>query len=285
MPGKNKGPRKKRERYGKARKGTTPSKRRRSAEVYRDDKNKAKENIARNSGLIRLNKYLADAGVCSRREADKIIQSGAVKVNGSIVTELGTKVKVTDKVQYGEETLRREDLVYVLLNKPKDYITTTDDPKGRKTVMNLVSEAARERIYPVGRLDRKTTGLLLFTNDGDLAKRLLHPKHKVKKIYHVVLDKPLTRPDLEEIARGVKLDEGLVQVDGISYDTTANDKRNVGIGIHSGQNRVVRRIFEAFGYDVQKLDRTVFGPLTKKNIGRGEWRYLTDEEILMLKKF
>lgn len=285
MPGKNKGPRKKRERYGKARKGATPSKRRRSEEVYHEDKNKAKENIARNDGLIRLNKYLADAGVCSRREADKVIQSGAVKVNGNVVTELGTKVKVTDKVQYGEETLRREDLVYVLLNKPKDYITTTDDPRGRKTVMNLVSDAARERIYPVGRLDRKTTGLLLFTNDGDLAKRLLHPKHKVKKVYHVVLDKPLTRPDLEDISRGVKLEEGLVHVDGISYDAGANDKKNLGIEIHSGQNRIVRRIFESFGYDVQKLDRTVFGPLTKKNIGRGEWRYLTDQEILMLKKF
>ena len=285
MTRKNKGPRKKRERYSKVRKGTTPSKRRRSMEAFREDKNKAKDNIAKQDGLVRLNKYLADSGLCSRREADKIIQSGAIKVNGEVVTELGKKVKVTDKVQYGEETLKRENLVYLILNKPKDYITTTDDPKGRKTVMSLVSDAARERIYPVGRLDRNTTGLLLFTNDGELAKRLLHPKHKVKKMYHVILDNPLAKPDLEEISRGVKLEEGLVQVDGISYDVTANDKRSVGIGIHTGQNRVVRRIFEAFGYEVQKLDRTIFGPFTKKNLPRGKWRYLTDQEILMLKKF
>lgn len=285
MAQKNKGPRKKKERFDKATKGSTPSKRRRSVEAFQRDKDKAKQNIAQNEGEIRLNKYLADAGLCSRREADKIIQSGAVKVNGSVVTELGTKVKVTDKVQYGDETLKRENLVYLILNKPKDYLTTTDDPKGRKTVMSLVANAAKERIYPVGRLDRNTTGLLLFTNDGDLAKRLLHPKHKVKKVYHAVLDKPITKPDMEEIARGIKLEEGLVHVDGIAYDVTANDKRSVGIEIHSGQNRVVRRIFEAFGYEVEKLDRTIFGPFTKKNLPRGKWRYLTDEEILMMKKF
>ncbi|MCF8232141.1 MAG: rRNA pseudouridine synthase [Bacteroidales bacterium] len=285
MTKQRKGPRKKKDRFDKVRKGAGPSKQRSSMKAYQRDKDKAKQNIAKNDGLIRLNKYLADAGVSSRREADQLIQSGAVKVNGKVVKELGTKVKVTDKVQYGEETLKRESLVYVLLNKPKDYITTTEDPKNRKTVMSLVDEACKERIYPVGRLDRNTTGLLLFTNDGDMAKQLLHPRHKVKKLYHVELDQPLAKKDLEDIARGVKLEEGRIQVDGISYDVTATDKRNVGISIHSGQNRVVRRIFQSFGYEVEKLDRTIFGPLTKKNLPRGKWRYLTDEEILMLKKF
>lgn len=285
MAKQRKGPRKKKDRFGKVNKGAGPSKQRSSVKAYQRDKDKAKQNIAKKDGLIRLNKYLADAGVSSRREADKLIQSGAVKVNGKVVTQLGTKVKVTDKVQYGEETLKRESLVYVLLNKPKDYLTTTEDPKQRKTVMSLVDDACKERIYPVGRLDRNTTGLLLFTNDGEMAKTLLHPGHKVKKLYHVELDQPLARKNLEEIAKGVKLEEGRIQVDGISYDENASDKRHVGISIHSGQNRVVRRIFQSFGYEVEKLDRTIFGPLTKKNLPRGKWRYLTDEEILMLKKF
>lgn len=249
------------------------------------DKNKAKKNISAKDGQIRLNKYIADAGVCSRREADKLIQAGAIKVNGEIVTELGKKVKVTDKVQYGEETLKREDLVYVLLNKPKDYITTTDDPQDRKTVMTLVQNACKERIYPVGRLDRNTTGLLLFTNDGELAKKLIHPRHKVKKLYHVILDKPLAKEDLMNISAGVKLEEGVIQVDDIAYDMSQPGKKSVGISIHSGQNHVVRRIFQHYGYEVVKLDRTLFGPLTKKDLPRGKWRYLTDEEIIMLKKF
>lgn len=282
---KNKGNNKKKNSFGKVAKGTTPAKRRRSVEAYKTDKNKAGRNISAKDGLIRLNKYIADAGVCSRREADKLIQSGAVKVNGETVTELGKKVKVTDKVQYGQETLKRENLVYLLLNKPKDYITTTEDPQNRKTVMSLVDNACKERIYPVGRLDRNTTGLLLFTNDGELAKTLIHPKHKVKKLYHVILDKPLAKDDLANIASGVKLEEGLIQVDGIAYDTSQPGKKSVGISIHSGQNRVVRRIFQQYGYEVDKLDRTIFGPLTKKDLQRGKWRYLTDDEIIMLKKF
>ena len=234
-------------------------------------------------GLIRLNKFLADAGICSRREADKLIESGVIKVNGKTVTKLGTKVAKTDKVMYGDQTLKAEKIQYVLLNKPKDYITTSDDPQNRKTVMMLVKNACKERIYPVGRLDRNTTGLLLFTNDGELAKKLTHPKHNVKKLYHVVLDKPLSKAHMLEIASGLKLDDGLIIPDKIAYDRSVDNKKEIGIEIHSGRNRIVRRIFEHLGYKVVKLDRVMFAGLTKKDLPRGKWRFLTEKEINILK--
>ncbi len=234
-------------------------------------------------GLIRLNKFLADAGICSRREADKLIESGAVTVNGKVVIQLGTKVSRTDRVIYGDQLLRAEKLQYIMLNKPKGYITTSEDPQDRKIVMTLVQNACKERIYPVGRLDRNTTGLLLFTNDGDLAKKLTHPKHGVKKLYHVVLDKPLTKNHLLEIAAGIKLEDGEIRPDKIAYDKNAADKREIGIELHSGRNRIVRRVFEHLGYRVEKLDRVMFASLTKKDIPRGKWRSLTEKEVNMLK--
>lgn len=236
------------------------------------------------SDVIRLNKYLADAGICSRREADKLIESGVVMINGKIVTQLGTKVSRTDKVQYGGETLKREKLRYVLLNKPKDFITTSDDPQNRKTVMNLVEKACTERIYPVGRLDRNTLGLLLFTNDGDLAKKLTHPKHNIKKVYHVFLDKPMTKNDMIILAGGVELDDGKIQPDKIAYVTGENDKTQIGVELHSGKNRVVRRMFEHLGYRVIKLDRVFFAGITKKDLPRGKWRILTEKEVNLLKR-
>ncbi len=232
--------------------------------------------------LIRLNKYLAHSGVCSRREADKFIQAGLVKVNGQIITELGYKVDPTDKIQFEDQTLHREKLVYVLLNKPKGYITSLDDPYERKTVMSLVENAVRERIYPVGRLDRNTTGLLLFTNDGELAKKLTHPSHKIKKIYHITLDKNLERIDFESILNGVDLEDGVIKPDAMAYVIDGN-KQEIGLEIHSGKNRIVRRIFEHFGYQVEKLDRVKLGGLTKKDLPRGKWRFLTPPEITMLK--
>ena len=233
---------------------------------------------------IRLNKFIANAGVCSRREADKYIESGAVKVNGVIITELGTKVSPTDKVQLGDQTLSSEKLRYVLLNKPKGYITTSDDPFKRNTVMMLVEDACRERIYPVGRLDRNTTGLLLFTNDGELTKRLTHPRFGVRKVYDIELDKPLTKKDMETIAGGVELEEDIISIDDIAYVDYGQSRKHVGIILHSGQNRVVRRIFEKFGYEVIKLDRVMVGSLTKKNLPRGKWRHLNVSEIRMLKR-
>lgn len=234
-------------------------------------------------GELRLNKYISYAGICSRREADRLIEAGAIKVNGQIVTTLGSRVFTGDKVQYGDETLSFEKKYYVLLNKPKGYLTTTDDPGERKTVMSLVSNACHERIYPVGRLDRNTTGLLLFTNDGVMAKKLMHPSGTIRKLYHVVLDKPLTHADIDTIANGVRFDQDseMVEVDDIAY--AAEDKREIGIAIHSGQNRVVRRIFEKFGYKVAKLDRVMYAGLTKKNLGRGRWRYLNEQEVNFLK--
>lgn len=234
--------------------------------------------------LVRLNKYLANAGICSRREADKLIESGAVKVNGKIVTELGTKVGPNDKVQYGGETLKREKLQYVLLNKPKDFITTSDDPQNRRTVMALVERACKERIYPVGRLDRNTLGLLLFTNDGALAKKLTHPKHNVKKIYHVFLDKNLTKNDMIKLGNGLELEDGFIQPDKVAYVEGENDKKQIGIELHSGKNRIVRRMFESLGYKVVKLDRVFFAGLTKKDLPRGKWRKLTEHEIALLKR-
>ena len=227
---------------------------------------------------LRLNKFLANAGVCSRREADEFITAGVVKVNGEVVTELGTKVLRTDEVLFHDQPVRMEKKVYVLLNKPKDYVTTSDDPQQRKTVMDLVKGACEERIYPVGRLDRNTTGVLLLTNDGDLASKLTHPKFLKKKIYHVYLDKAVTAHDMQQIAEGITLDDGDIKADAIEY-ASETDKKQVGIEIHSGKNRIVRRIFESLGYKVVKLDRVQFAGLTKKNIRRGDWRYLTEEEV------
>ena len=226
---------------------------------------------------IRLNKYLANAGICSRREADEYIQAGVITVNGEVVTELGTKVLRTDEVKFHDQPVSIEKKVYVLLNKPKDYVTTSDDPQQRKTVMDLVKNACRERIYPVGRLDRNTTGVLLLTNDGDMASKLTHPKFLKKKIYHVYLDKNVTAHDLQQIRDGIQLEDGEIQADACEY-ADEKDKKQVGIEIHSGKNRIVRRIFESLGYRVTKLDRVLFAGLTKKNLRRGHWRYLTAEE-------
>ncbi len=244
---------------------------------------KIKNNIDKNDNLIRLNKFIANSGICSRREADKLIQIGAISVNGKIITELGTKISPTDKVQHGGETLSTEKPVYILLNKPKGYITTTDDPYERKTVMILVEKACKERIFPVGRLDRNTTGVLLFTNDGKLAKTLTHPKHEIKKIYHVVLNKPLTTTDIKTVATGIELEDGLIKVDKIAFIEDGTDKTQIGIEIHSGRNRIVRRIFESLNYKVVRLDRVTFAGLTKKDTPRGKWRFLKDYEINILK--
>jgi 23S rRNA pseudouridine2605 synthase len=239
------------------------------------------ENIDPNEPL-RLNKYLANAGVCSRREADEFIQAGVVKVNGAVVTELGTKVKRVDQVMFHDQPVKLEHKIYVLLNKPKNCVTTADDPQERLTVMDLVKSACHERIFPVGRLDRNTTGVLLLTNDGDLASKLTHPKFLKKKIYHVWLDKNVSIADMQKIADGIELEDGEIHADAVSY-ITDEDKSQVGIEIHSGRNRVVRRMFEALGYHVVKLDRVYFAGLTKKNLKRGEWRYLTDREVSFLR--
>lgn len=235
---------------------------------------------ASSDGLIRLNKYLSNAGVASRREADNLILSGVVKVNGEVVATLGAKVNPTDKVTFGDASVRTEKKVYLLLNKPKDYITTVDDPKERKTVMELVSGACRERIYPVGRLDRNTTGLLLFTNDGEMTTKLTHPKFGIKKVYHVSLNKGLKPEDFKAIIEGVELEDGIVKADDLAF--VGEGKKEVGIEIHSGRNRIVRRIFEHLGYDVLKLDRVVFAGLTKKDLPRGKHRFLTGKEISFL---
>ncbi|WP_373725467.1 pseudouridine synthase [Bacteroides heparinolyticus] len=231
---------------------------------------------------IRLNKFLANAGVCSRREADEFITAGVVSVNGEVVTELGTKIKRGDEVKFHDQLVNIERKVYVLLNKPKDTVTTSDDPQARRTVMDLVKGACDERIYPVGRLDRNTTGVLLLTNDGDLASKLTHPKYLKKKIYHVHLDKNLTKADMEQIASGIQLDDGEIHADAISY-TDEQKKNDIGIEIHSGKNRIVRRIFESLGYKVVKLDRVFFAGLTKKGLRRGEWRYLSEPEVNFLR--
>jgi 23S rRNA pseudouridine2605 synthase len=231
---------------------------------------------------VRLNKYIAAAGICSRREADELISAGLISVNGKSVTEMGTKVLPGDDVRYNGERIRSEKKVYLLLNKPKDYVTTTEDPRERKTVMLLIRDACKERIYPVGRLDRNTTGVLLFTNDGDLAKKMTHPSHNKKKIYHVFLDKGLSGGDLNKLAAGITLEDGFIQPDAISYASKEN-KREIGLEIHSGKNRIVRRMFESLGYRVDKLDRVYFGGLTKKNLSRGKWRFLSEKEINSLK--
>lgn len=231
---------------------------------------------------IRLNKYMSNAGICSRREADEFIQQGLVKVNGQVVTELGTKISHSDVVEYDEKVVTMERKCYILLNKPKDCVTTSDDPNGRLTVMDLVKGACNERIYPVGRLDRNTTGVLLLTNDGDLASKLTHPKFVKKKIYHVWCDRDIAEDDMQRIADGIELEDGPIHADAISY-ATETDRNQAGIEIHSGRNRIVRRIFESLGYHVTKLDRVYFAGLTKKNLPRGRWRYLTQEEVNYLK--
>jgi 23S rRNA pseudouridine2605 synthase len=234
-------------------------------------------------GLIRLNRYISNAGICSRRKADELIVAGVVSVNGEVVNELGFKVNPQkDVVRYNGETLKREKMVYVLLNKPKDYITTTDDPQERRTVMQLVEKASRERIYPVGRLDRNTTGLLLMTNDGDLADKLSHPRNSITKLYQIELSKALSQGDLNKISFGLELEDGFIKPDMISY-VAGGTKKEIGIQIHSGKNRIVRRIFESLGYEVVKLDRTIYANLTKKDLTRGRWRFLEEEEIIQLK--
>lgn len=235
------------------------------------------------SGLIRLNRYISNAGICSRRKADELIAAGVVSVNGEVVSELGFKVDPSkDIIKYNGETLKREKMVYVLLNKPKDYITTTDDPQERRTVMHLVEKASKERIYPVGRLDRNTTGLLLMTNDGDLADKLSHPRNNIVKLYQVELNKSLTQGDMNKIGFGLELEDGFIKPDSISY-VAGGSKREVGIQIHSGKNRIVRRIFEHLGYEVVKLDRSVYANLTKKDLPRGRWRFLEEKELIQLK--
>jgi len=236
-----------------------------------------------NAGELTLNKYIAHCGICSRRDAAELVKQGKVTVNGKPVTEPGTRVFASDTIKLdGKKISLAKNLVYILLNKPKDYITTTDDPQGRKTVLDLISKATRERVYPVGRLDRNTSGVLLLTNDGDLAQKLAHPKHEIKKIYHVTLDKPLAKSDFDKIAAGVQLEDGLAQVDALAYADN-KDKAQIGLEIHSGRNRIVRRIFEHLGYDVAGLDRVMYAGLTKKNVQRGKWRLLTDKEIRILK--
>ncbi|WP_154647987.1 pseudouridine synthase [Pedobacter arcticus] len=275
----------------KDRDGKSPRKRfdERSTEGQDDQirlkSSESNRSFKKDDGLIRLNRFIANSGICSRRKADELIASGVVSVNGEAVTELGTKVNpAVDQIKYNGEILKREKMVYVLLNKPKDYITTTDDPQERKTVMELISKATNERIYPVGRLDRNTTGLLLMTNDGDLADKLSHPKNSISKIYNVELDKNLTQGDFNKIAFGVELEDGLIKPDEVSY-VRGGAKNEIGIQIHSGKNRIVRRIFESLGYEVVKLDRVIYANLTKKDLTRGRWRYLTEKEVIQLKHF
>ncbi|MFR9652086.1 MAG: pseudouridine synthase, partial [Rikenellaceae bacterium] len=241
-----------------------------------------KYNPNKQTGDLRLNRFIAQSGLCSRREADDFITAGLVSVNGVIVTELGTKVQPTDEVKFNDSIVQGEKKVYILLNKPKGYVTTNDDPHADKTVMDLVRSACTERIYPVGRLDKNSVGLLLFTNDGDMTKQLTHPSHQKKKIYQVALNKPLTRADMDTVANGMTLEDGEIYADAISY-ITEEDKCVVGIEIHSGRNRIVRRIFEHLGYSVLKLDRVYYAGLTKKNLKRGEWRFLTHIEVQRLK--
>jgi len=251
---------------------------------YRVKKNQTpfKEHVPNALGLIRLNRYIANAGICSRREADDLISSGVVKVNGKIITEMGYKVAPTDIVNYGGQSLRREKNVYVLLNKPKDYITTVDDPEKRRTVLELVADACTERIYPVGRLDRSTTGVLLLTNDGDLTKILTHPRYGIKKVYNVEIDKPIKHADFVKISEGIELEDGPIKVDKINY-ASPTDKKEIIIEIHSGKNRIVRRIFESLGYEIKRLDRVSFAGITKKELQRGRWRFLTEKEVGFLK--
>lgn len=249
--------------------------------LKKSEKNIGKKEMVENDGTMRLNRYIANSGVCSRRDADNLILAGAVMINGKVVTALGTKVKSTDKIQYGGQTIKSEKNVYIILNKPKDYITTMDDPQGRKTVMGLLRGACKERVYPVGRLDRNTTGILLFTNDGELTRRLTHPKFLVSKMYHVEVDQNFKREDLIKMRNGFELEDGFIKPDQIEF--TGDEKRELGIEVHSGRNRIVRRMFEHFGYNVTKLDRVMFAGLSKKDTPRGKWRMLTEKEVGFLK--
>lgn len=244
-------------------------------------KKKHKNQAGQKNDLIRLNKFIANSGICSRREADKYIESGAVMVNDTVVSELGTKIKPGDEVSLNGKPVSGENKVYILFNKPKNCISTAKDPQGRPTVLDYVGKACKQRVFPVGRLDRNTTGVLLLTNDGELTEKLTHPKYNKKKIYHVWLDKNLTLTDMEQIAKGVELDDGLAFADGISY--IDDDKKQVGLEIHSGKNHIVRRIFEHLGYEVRKLDRVYFAGLTKKGLNRGKWRFLKEHEVSLLK--
>ncbi len=243
--------------------------------------NYPKYNPNEQNGEIRLNRYIAQSGLCSRREADDYIAAGLISVNGVVVKELGVKVMPSDEIKFNDDQIKGEKKVYIVLNKPKGFVTSSDDPHADKTVMDLVSNACTERIYPVGRLDKNSLGVLLFTNDGDLTKQLTHPSHRKKKIYQVSLDKPVTRADFDALASGITLDDGEIYADEISYVSERRDE--VGLEIHSGRNRIVRRMFEHLGYSVQKLDRVYFAGLTKKNLKRGQWRFLTNEEVERLK--
>jgi 23S rRNA pseudouridine2605 synthase len=238
---------------------------------------------AEKGGMIRLNKYIAASGVCSRRDADEIIKKGEITVNGRVITDLGTRIKPDDDVRYRKKRLSAEKKVYILMNKPKDFVTTVEDPHAERTVIDLIGKKCPERVYPVGRLDKATTGVLLLTNDGDLAGKLTHPRYKRKKIYHVFLDRDVTKNDMIKLSEGIDLDGELVAADAVSY-VEQEDRSQVGIELHSGQNRVVRRLFEDLGYRIRKLDRVYFAGLTKKNLPRGRWRFLTEKEISMLKR-
>ncbi|MBP3432527.1 MAG: pseudouridine synthase [Alistipes sp.] len=255
----------------------------RSFAPKRDEKprNYPKYNPNKVTGEVRLNRFISQSGVCSRREADDFILAGVVTVNGQVVTELGTKILPTDEVRFNDERLQGEKNVYLVLNKPKGYVTSLDDPYADKTVMDLVKNACTERVYPVGRLDKNSVGLLLITNDGDITRQLTHPSCHKKKIYQVTLDKPLTRADMDTLTEGITLEDGDIFADEIAY--ASEDKRSVGVEIHSGRNRIVRRMFEHLGYTVQKLDRVYYAGLTKKNLKRGAWRFLTKEEVMRLK--
>jgi len=254
------------------RRGSRPKNKKSGADKVTDDKSE-----------MRLNRFIAHSGICSRREADELIARGLITVNGKVVTDLGTKVAPGDDVRYGRKKLSAEKKVYILLNKPKRYVTTVEDPHADQTVLDLIRDACPQRVYPVGRLDKSTTGVLLLTNDGELTGKLTHPRYKRKKIYHVFLDRAVTKADLDQIAGGVDIDGEIIAADAIAY-ADIEDKTQVGIEIHSGQNRIVRRIFEKLGYRVKKLDRVYFAGLTKKNLPRGKWRFLTDKEIIMLKR-
>lgn len=254
----------------------------RQSTEHKNLKSKKKADQTPSSAGIRLNKFIANAGVCSRRDADELIKKGEITVNGKVITEMGISVSLKDDVRYKGKRLDAEEKVYILLNKPKDVVTTLDDPHAKMTVLDILKDACPQRIYPVGRLDKATTGLLLFTNDGDLAKKLTHPKHKAKKIYHVFLDKAITARDMDQLAQGVELEDGPIHADAISY-VEKEDKTQVGVEIHSGRNRIVRRMFAHLGYKVVKLDRVYFAGLTKKNLPRGRFRFLTPKEINRLK--
>lgn len=259
------------------------SKKKKSSKKDNFSKDKTEKKFSNWNEPLRLNKFISNAGICSRRDADELIKSGEISVNGKIVTELGIKVSPKDDIRYKGKKISREQKVYILLNKPKDFVTTVRDKHADKTVIDIVKNACLERVYPVGRLDKNTTGVLLLTNDGELTKQLTHPSYNKKKIYHVQLDKDLTKADMLKIIEGLKLDEDFIAADAINY-VDENDKSQVGIEIHSGQNRIVRRIFESLGYKIKKLDRVYFAGLTKKNLPRGKWRFLTPQEVSILKR-